>query len=225
MGTPIGRDALLSELKSEMIAYTPEELIDLARKELSWCEDEMKKAAREMGLGDDWHAALERVKTLHVEPGRQPTLIHDLAVEAINYLDANDLVTIPPLCRESWRMTMMSPEAQQVNPFFLGGETIIVSYPTSTMPHEAKMMSMRGNNIHFARATVHHELIPGHHLQGYMARDTRTIAGYSARRSSSKGGRSTGSCYSGIAGSPNRPRTGSACYSGACTAAPGSSSR
>jgi uncharacterized protein (DUF885 family) len=55
-----------------------------------------------------------------------------------------------------------------VNPFFLGGETIIVSYPTSGMPHEAKMMSMRGNNRHFARATVHHELIPGHHLQGYM---------------------------------------------------------
>ena len=29
-------------------------------------------------------------------------------------------------------------------------------------------MSMRGNNIHFARATVFHELIPGHHLQGFM---------------------------------------------------------
>jgi len=27
---------------------------------------------------------------------------------------------------------------------------------------------MRGNNIHFSRATVHHELIPGHHLQGFM---------------------------------------------------------
>jgi uncharacterized protein (DUF885 family) len=29
-------------------------------------------------------------------------------------------------------------------------------------------MSMRGNNVHFSRATVHHELIPGHHLQGFM---------------------------------------------------------
>jgi uncharacterized protein (DUF885 family) len=27
---------------------------------------------------------------------------------------------------------------------------------------------MRGNNIHFARATVFHELIPGHHLQSFM---------------------------------------------------------
>jgi uncharacterized protein (DUF885 family) len=36
------------------------------------------------------------------------------------------------------------------------------------MTHEQKMMSMRGNNIHFSRATVFHELIPGHHLQGFM---------------------------------------------------------
>jgi uncharacterized protein (DUF885 family) len=32
-------------------------------------------------------------------------------------------------------------------------------------------MTLRGNNIHFSRATVHHELIPGHHLQAfYQAR-------------------------------------------------------
>ena len=80
----------------------------------------------------------------------------------------NDLVTVPPLARESWRMQMMTPERQLVSPFFLGGETILVSYPTNTMSHEQKLMSMRGNNKHFARATVFHELIPGHHLQGFM---------------------------------------------------------
>ncbi len=132
VGNPIGREALLSELQYEMIAYTPEELIELARKELTWCEDEMKKAAREMGQGDDWQAALEHVKTLHVEPGKQPALIRDLALEAIDYLDANDLVTIPPLCRDSWRMTMMSPERQLVNPFFTGrrDDHRLVSRPT-----------------------------------------------------------------------------------------------
>ena len=40
-----------------------------------------------MGKGDDWKAALEHVKTLHVEPGKQPALIRDLAVEAIDYMD------------------------------------------------------------------------------------------------------------------------------------------
>ena len=36
------------------------------------------------------------------------------------------------------------------------------------MTHEEKLMSLRANNKHFSRATVFHELIPGHHLQGFM---------------------------------------------------------
>lgn len=169
IGDPIGRAALLGELKYEMIPYTPEELIDIGNRELAWCEAEMKRASRELGYGDNWHQALEHVKTLHVEPGKQPELIRQLALEAVDFLDRHDLVTIPPLARESWRMRMMSPEAQLVNPFFLGGEDIIVAFPTNTMTEEAKRMSMRGNNIHFARATVFHELIPGHELQGFLA--------------------------------------------------------
>jgi uncharacterized protein DUF885 len=169
VGDPIGREALMVELANEMIPYTPEELIALARKEMAWCDAEMIKASRELGFGDDWHKALEHVKSLYVEPGKQPELIRDLALEAIKFMDDHDLVTIPQLARETWRMEMMSPERQLVNPFFTGGETISVSYPTSAMSHEQKMMSMRGNNIHFARATVFHELIPGHHLQGFMS--------------------------------------------------------
>ena len=168
IGDPIGREALMVDLANEMIPYTPEELIAIGEKELAWCEAEMKKAARELGYGEDWRKALEYVKTLHVEPGKQPQLIRDLALEAIDYVEKNDLLTVPQLAKESWRMEMMTPERQLVNPFFTGGETISVSYPTNTMSHEAKLMSMRGNNIHFSRATVHHELIPGHHLQGYM---------------------------------------------------------
>jgi uncharacterized protein (DUF885 family) len=168
IGDPIGRAALMVELASEMIPYTPEELIAIGQKELEWCEAEMKKAARELGYGDDWHKALEHVKNRYVEPGKQPDLIKALALEAIEYVEKNDLVTVPPLARESWRMEMMSPERQLVNPFFTGGEVISVSYPTNTMSHEQKMMSMRGNNPHFSRSTVHHELIPGHHLQGFM---------------------------------------------------------
>jgi hypothetical protein len=168
VGDPIGREALLSELQSEMIPYTPEELIGIANRQMTWCEDEMKKASREMGFGDDWKKALEKVKNTYVEPGKQPELIRDLALEAIKFVDDHDLVTVPQLARDTWRMEMMTPERQLVSPFFLGGETILVSYPTNTMSHEQKMMSMRGNNPHFSRATVFHELIPGHHLQGFM---------------------------------------------------------
>jgi uncharacterized protein (DUF885 family) len=173
IGDPIGREALIEELRYEMIPYTPEELVEIANKEFAWCEAEMKKASRELGYGDDWKKALEAVKQKYVEPGKQPELIKKLAFEAIDFVEKNDLVTVPPLAKESWRMEMMSPERQLVAPFFLGGETILVAYPTSGMTHEQKMMSMRGNNPHFAHATVFHELIPGHNLQQFMTRRYR----------------------------------------------------
>lgn len=173
IGDPIGRDALIQELKYEMIPYTPEELIQIANKEFEWCQAELRKASREMGYGDDYMKAIEAVKQMYVAPGEQPALIKKLAYEAIDYVEKNDLVTVPKLARDSWRMEMMTPERQLVAPFFLGGETILVSYPTDGMTHEQKMMSMRGNNPYFARAVTHHELIPGHHLQGYMARRYR----------------------------------------------------
>jgi uncharacterized protein (DUF885 family) len=168
IGDPIGREALLQELEYEMIPYTPEELVEIANKEFAWCETEMKKASREMGFGEDWKRALEAVKQKYVEPGKQPELIRNQAFEAIEFVEKNNLVTVPRLARESWRMEMMTPERQLVAPFFLGGETILVAYPTSGMTHEQKMMSMRGNNPYFARAVTHHELIPGHHLQQFM---------------------------------------------------------
>ncbi len=174
VGDPIGREALLIELAHEMIPYTPEELARVAEKELAWCEAEMIKASRDLGCGDDWRKALEQVKTKFVEPGKQPALIRDLAQEAVEFLEKRDLVTIPPLAKETWRMEMMTPQLQLVNPFFTGGEVISVSFPTDGMTHEQKLMSMRGNNVHFSRATVHHELIPGHHLQGFMASRHRT---------------------------------------------------
>ena len=168
VGDPIGRDGMEADLLREMIPYTPEELIAIAEREFAWCDARMLEASRELGYGDDWRAALEHVKTLHVEPGRQPELIMELAQEAVDFIEARDLVTVPPLAKEVWRLEMMSPERQRVSPFFLGGEVIRVSFPTDEMTHDEKRMSMRGNNIHFSRATVHHELIPGHHLQGFM---------------------------------------------------------
>src|SRR5947208_12701030 len=151
-----------------MIPYTPEQLIALAKNEMAWCTTEMKRASNEMGYGDDWHKALEKVKEMHVAPGQQPQEIRKLALEATEYVERNNLVTVPELAKESWRMEMMTPERQLVNPFFTGGDVISVSYPTDTMTFEQKMMSMRGNNIPFARATVFHELIPGHNLQKFM---------------------------------------------------------
>jgi uncharacterized protein (DUF885 family) len=169
VGDPIGHDGLLEDLAGEMIVYTPEQLIEIGQREYAWCENEMKQASREMGFGDDWMKALDKVKNAYVPRGRQPELIRNLALEAERYLRTHDLVTIPPLAADIWRMQMMTAERQRVNPFFTGGETISVSYPTETMSPDEHLMSMRGNGIHVSRATVQHELIPGHHLKGFMS--------------------------------------------------------
>jgi hypothetical protein len=98
----------------------------------------------------------------------------ELYDQSVAFLKKYDLVTIPPIAEETWRVNMMSAERQLVSPFFLGGESLIISYPTPTMSYDEKMMSMRGNNPHFSRATVHHELIAGHHLQGFMNNRNKT---------------------------------------------------
>lgn len=168
VGQPIGREGLLADLRAEMIPYTPEEIISIGEKEFDWCLMELKKASSQMGLENNWREALEKVKNDFVEPGKQTQLVKDLFHEAVAFVEKHELVTVPPVAKDTWQMFMMSPERQKVNPFFLGGESIIVSYPTNTMDHETKMMSMRGNNIHFSRATVFHEMIPGHHLQMHI---------------------------------------------------------
>ncbi len=171
---PVGRDVLMDELAFEMIAYTPEEILALAWQELAWCEKERIAASRELGFGDDWRKAMEHVKNTHVAPGQQPELIRFLAFEAVEFLDKNEQITVPRLARDIFRIRMTSPEEQRIIPYFGGGEETHVAFPTNTMPHEQKMQSLRGNNPHFSRAVVHHELIPGHHLQGFMARRHRT---------------------------------------------------
>lgn len=167
VGTPIGRDGLLADLASEWIAYSPEELLAIAEREFAWCEGELTKAAQEMGCEGDWKKALEVVKSRYVEPGKQPEMIRALADQAVAFLRQHDLVTVPPIADETWRMEMMSPARQLMTPFFTGGETISIAFPTDGMSQEQKLMTLRGNNIHFAHATVFHELIPGHRLQQY----------------------------------------------------------
>ena len=181
-GPARGREGLIRDLQDELIPYTPEQLLVLAEREFAWCEREMRRAAQEMGFGDDWKKALEKTKTMHPPPGGQPAVIRDLIHQAIDYLRANDLVTVPAVDAESQRMIMMTPERQLVNPFFTGGGQISVSFPTNTMDYEARQQSMRGNNVPQSHATAFHEMIPGHNLVGYMG---PRMAGYRANLNAS----------------------------------------
>lgn len=117
IGKPVGRDALIKDLSFEFIPYTPEELIETAETQFDWCKQEMIKASKEMGYGDDWKAALEHVKNTYVDPGKQPEAIKELYEHSVDFIEERDLITIPDLAKETWGMIMMTPERQLVNPF------------------------------------------------------------------------------------------------------------
>ncbi|MGM9478332.1 DUF885 family protein [Pedobacter sp. GSP4] len=167
-GNPIGREELIRQLNAELIPYTPEQLIQLAEKEFKYCDEELLKASAAMGFGTDWKKAQEKIKNSYVPLGKQAELIVKLQDDALSFIKANDLISIPPLAEETWGMVMMSAERQLVNPFFTGGREISISYPTNTMEEDDKLMSMRGNNPYFSRGTVQHELLPGHHYQYFI---------------------------------------------------------
>ncbi len=168
VGDPVLAAGLEAYLDVAMIPYSPEELIEIGEAEFEWIVNEFRNVAASMGYGDDWKAALEHTKQLAPPPGEKPWAIFEIAEYSEAFLEELDAITVPDLALEVWRLAMQTPEAQLVNPFFTGGETTRVSYPTDGMAHEDKLMSMRGNTPHFNFATVHHELIPGHHLQGFM---------------------------------------------------------
>jgi hypothetical protein len=62
---PVGRQTLMNELADNTIQYTPEELIAIAQIEYDWSE---------------------KVKEMHVPPGKQLELIHKLVVEGSNFV-------------------------------------------------------------------------------------------------------------------------------------------
>lgn len=170
IGEPVGEERLYFELAHELIPESPAQLLKTGEKEFSWCLNEMKKAAGEMGFGDDWKAALAKVKTNHVDPGEQDQLVAKMARQAISFIDEHQLVTIPDLCRETWRVEMLSQESQKTLPFAAySGLNMLVAYSAAGMDDEQKQMAMKGNNSNFIKFVSAHELIPGHHLQGFMA--------------------------------------------------------
>ena len=170
VGDPVLAEGLQADLAVEMIPYSARELIEIGEQEFAWIVNELEAVARDMGFGDDWKAALEHTKNLAPPPGEIPWVLYDIAHYSEEFIERMDVIDMPPLSREIWRFTMQTPERQLVNPFFSGGEVTHLSYPTDSMEHDQKMMSMRGNTPHFNFPTVQHELVPGHHLQSFMDR-------------------------------------------------------
>ena len=65
IGDPIGREALLAALQYEMIPYTPEDLIEIANKELN-----RELSTSFVVVTHDMAIAGKMQKTMHLEDGK-----------------------------------------------------------------------------------------------------------------------------------------------------------
>ena len=178
LGEPAGAPAIAQQIAAEWIPQTADELIAVGERELAWCEVEMRKAAAEMGLGDDVAAALAKIKTLHVAPGAQPALVTQEAERAIAFIKERSLLTIPPLCEETWRLAMLTPEAQKTLPYAVySSPRIMVAYA-----HEAMVKRyINGSYSPLYQAAymigglqlraLHHEIVGGGHMTEHAFHD------------------------------------------------------
>jgi hypothetical protein len=170
VGDPIGATALAACITREMIPYSAEELLAVAEREFAWCGGELQKAAAAMGC-QDGKQALAKIKETHAAPGGQAATAVAAGLQAIRFVEERELVTIPALAGETWRLGMLGVDQQKSLPYAVYSDPrMLVAYAHESMSHEDKLMSMRGNNAAFLHIVTPHELIPGHHLQGFMAR-------------------------------------------------------
>ncbi|MBL8840634.1 MAG: DUF885 family protein [Planctomycetes bacterium] len=180
----IGRERYAAELAFEQIALSPEEMLAFGEAQLAalqaemsaetakwlaapgfeWPHDLQDSAAR------DWRLGLELAKRDTVPVGAQRLFVQQVAEEAIAFCEAQQLVPIDPLARECWRLELSDVAIQKTLAYGFYGENFMgVGAPLPAMDHQRKQEALRSNARPTTRTVVPHELIPGHHLQGFHA--------------------------------------------------------
>jgi uncharacterized protein (DUF885 family) len=195
-GSPlaVGRDRYVEELRFEGIAWTPEQMLAFGEEQLAALQAEMTNETKKLvgesadgathdreladelgaewkGKPVDWRLGLELAKRDTVPVGAQRLYVQSVADEAIRFAREQQLFPVPELCEECWRLELSDQETQKNYAYgFYGGEFMGVASPLPTMDHERKLECLRSNARPTTRTVVPHELIPGHHLQGFFAR-------------------------------------------------------
>lgn len=186
----IGRDRYAALLGFERIALTPEEMLAFGEQQLAALQAEMSaetakwlaqpgfalpadlpaELAAQAGGAGAWRLGVELAKRDVVPVGGQRDFVQQVADEAIAFVRAKRLYELPPLAVACWRLKLSDLETQKTLAFgYYGGEYMGVGAPLPAMEHQRKVEALRSNARPTTRTVVPHELIPGHHLQGFYA--------------------------------------------------------
>ncbi len=183
----IGRERYAAELAFEQIDLTPEQMLAFGEEQLAVLQAEMTAqtvqwlatpgfalpvdlppALREGP--PDWRLGLELAKRDTVPVGGQRLYVQEVAAAAIAFAEAKQLFPIDPLARECWRLKLSDFDTQKTLAYGFYGENFMgVGAPLPDMDDQRKQEALRSNARPTTRTVVPHELIPGHHLQGFNA--------------------------------------------------------
>jgi hypothetical protein len=185
-GSPfaIGRDRYAQELAFESIALTPEQMLAFGEEQLASLQAEMTKETQALVASDgfgldeelrdrpvDWKLGLELAKHDTVPIGGHRLFVQSVAEDSIRFAREQQLFPIPELCEACWRLRLSDSDTQKTYAYgFYGQNFMGVSAPTPDMEEQRKLECLKSNARPFSRTVVPHELIPGHHLQGFYAR-------------------------------------------------------
>ncbi len=174
----IGREAFARELTMHGVPHTPESLLAFGEEQLAAIEAQLREEAAKIAPGEPWQVALQMVKEDVAAPGEQEREVAEVAREAIAFCRDKALFRVPALAEEIWYLTPIDREDQRRFPFaYYSGNRMGVAFAEKGMSPERQWQSMFGNNRHFTRNVVPHELIPGHHLQRFYADRYNTARG------------------------------------------------
>jgi hypothetical protein len=186
----IGRDRYAALLAFERIALSPEEMLAFGERQLAELQAEMSaetakwrsqpgfalpadlppEIATEASGAAAWRLGLELAKRDVVPVGGQRDFVQQVAEEAIAFVRERRLFEVPALADECWRLKLSDLETQKTLAYgYYGGEYMGVGAPLPAMEHQRKVEALRSNARPTTRTVVPHELIPGHHLQGFHA--------------------------------------------------------
>ena len=177
----IGRERYVAELRFEGIALSPEEMLAFGEQQLAALQDEIRRETlRHLQEQDSapadpaavkWQDGLELEKADQVEVGGQKSFVYDVACEAVAFCRTRQLFPVPPLADDCWRLQLSDLDTQKSYAYgFYGGNFMGVASPLAEMDSLRKVECLRSNARPTTRTVVPHELIPGHHLQGWFAR-------------------------------------------------------
>ncbi len=180
-GRPVGAREMEFRIRHQhLIERSLSDLVVMGQNHLRRIQREMESVARSLVPGATADEVWETLSRDHPSAEHLPEVAQKEMESALALILDQDLMTIVEPHRHA-ETVVTTGRTNQTYPFGGYGGTrrdgdrwvgrYLVSPPTDQMSPEERGERLRGNNLYWTRVVAVHEIWPGHHLQGLVARE------------------------------------------------------